>query len=608
MTVSSIVPVNTYTGNSSVKKFDFDFLIEDEKELVVQHISENGVTTTLTLGVDYSINEVGNQNGSYIIFPLESSSYNILNENEKITLMLTLTIKQESEFKNSSYFNLNILEWTFDYIVRILQILSRKIERCVKVGEGLSVSPDEVFEELNESKRIALNAAESAYQAQQIAEKNKEDSIQYLEDFNQKVIDFNELYQDCFQSIVDRGIETRANVDLSNLSETGEKHFLNKSQITNCVLEVPNRIKYTFEDGTLTIKAGSILSYPNGAGVFEDITLNKDLSLSSVGSGSDDIFIIYKVTSGVLSFGSVSTAIVGTTAPTGTAFYYDTTNNKISFYSEGVLHSTDYTFPLLIASRTSGVMTSINQVFNGVGYIGNRNFLLPKTKMLIAHGYNDDGTYKNIEYVNDSVMVALNNFTNNSIMFFRKHPVGDRLQIYNIPSSQYLGELDHVPVLNETKFQWYYNTLERLWYQHEINETSWTQADYLNITKCTTSSVEPIEAFSAVNFFDIKDNLVVIDSYSDGVDWYRVWSDGWCEQGGYIEANNHHTNTAVTLLKAYANTNYNAQLTGTESVNSGDNGSWNILDGTSKTIASFYAYNSSDNSSNFYWETKGYVS
>ena len=63
MTVSSIVPVNTYTGNSTVKKFDFDFLIESENELIVQHISEDNVITTLTLGVDYSINEIGNQNG-----------------------------------------------------------------------------------------------------------------------------------------------------------------------------------------------------------------------------------------------------------------------------------------------------------------------------------------------------------------------------------------------------------------------------------------------------------------------------------------------------------------------------------------------------------------
>ena len=66
MTVSKINPVNNYAGDSSVTRFDFDFLIEDERELLVQHTDSSGIQRTLTLDVDYSINEVGNKNGSYI--------------------------------------------------------------------------------------------------------------------------------------------------------------------------------------------------------------------------------------------------------------------------------------------------------------------------------------------------------------------------------------------------------------------------------------------------------------------------------------------------------------------------------------------------------------
>ncbi len=168
MTVSSIVPVNTYTGNSFCKKFDFDFLIESGSELIVQLTDENGETTTLKEGIDYSINEIGNKEGSYIIFPLETSSYNVLNENEKITLMLTLVIKQESEFRNSSYFNFNILEWTFDYIVRILQIINRKIERCVKVREGDNISPDNLINDIKDSE---INTKNYFIGAQEYAKK-----------------------------------------------------------------------------------------------------------------------------------------------------------------------------------------------------------------------------------------------------------------------------------------------------------------------------------------------------------------------------------------------------------------------------------------------------
>ena len=40
----------------------------------------------------------------------------------------------------------------------------------------------------------------------------------------------------------------------------------------------------------------------------------------------------------------------------------------------------------------------------------------------------------------------------------------------------------------------------------------------------------------------------------DYTQWYRIWSDGWCEQGGY-------TNTVagartINLLKSYRDTNY----------------------------------------------------
>jgi hypothetical protein len=44
----------------------------------------------------------------------------------------------------------------------------------------------------------------------------------------------------------------------------------------------------------------------------------------------------------------------------------------------------------------------------------------------------------------------------------------------------------------------------------------------------------------------------ITETYINGTSWYRVYSDGWCEQGG-ISARNLQT---IQLLKAYANTDY----------------------------------------------------
>lgn len=47
--------------------------------------------------------------------------------------------------------------------------------------------------------------------------------------------------------------------------------------------------------------------------------------------------------------------------------------------------------------------------------------------------------------------------------------------------------------------------------------------------------------------------ITVVETYQNGTSWYRVYSDGWCEQGG---ANNSTTAVTVTFLKPYKDTNY----------------------------------------------------
>ena len=152
MTVSSLTPVNNYMGNGSVTIFDFDFLIENQEELIVTYTDKKGFSKTLEFGIDYSINEIGNENGSYITFPLQNSTLSVLQQDEVLSLSLNLPIKQESKFSNSSYLNLSVLEKTFDYIIRILQILDRKIERSIKVQEGSDVTPDALMKELKDAE------------------------------------------------------------------------------------------------------------------------------------------------------------------------------------------------------------------------------------------------------------------------------------------------------------------------------------------------------------------------------------------------------------------------------------------------------------------------
>lgn len=56
------------------------------------------------------------------------------------------------------------------------------------------------------------------------------------------------------------------------------------------------------------------------------------------------------------------------------------------------------------------------------------------------------------------------------------------------------------------------------------------------------------------SYEDLTDKpITVTESYSDGQSWYRVYSDGWCEQGGYGSATPQLT---ITFLKPFKDTNY----------------------------------------------------
>jgi hypothetical protein len=69
-----------------------------------------------------------------------------------------------------------------------------------------------------------------------------------------------------------------------------------------------------------------------------------------------------------------------------------------------------------------------------------------------------------------------------------------------------------------------------------------------NFPMCTT---KPTTTSTASN----DSVAVVTQNYLNGQSWYRVWSDGWIEQGGRVASGNGNTAT-VTLLKPFKDTNY----------------------------------------------------
>lgn len=130
------------------------------------------------------------------------------------------------------------------------------------------------------------------------------------------------------------------------------------------------------------------------------------------------------------------------------------------------------------------------------------------------------------------------------------------------------------------------NGLLQVWYNPDTNifkwrseSSAWTALPMVEVCKASGTSTivtslevnQPVELVKRSDIPDIWCNAVptttssassaqpavVIQNYVSGTSWYRVWSDGWIEQGGRVQLTSQNTTgTVVSFLKAFQNTNY----------------------------------------------------
>lgn len=137
------------------------------------------------------------------------------------------------------------------------------------------------------------------------------------------------------------------------------------SYATNCITAIPQNINLTLSSGTLTLKAGS-KCYLKTDTTAPSVTIASDLTATQTTDGT--YFVIYD--------GSALTTVLTT------AYTYTTLPDT-------------YSLPLGVVTVSSGAISSIDNVFNGLGYIGSQVFTLPGVKGLYPNYRNTDGTIKN---------------------------------------------------------------------------------------------------------------------------------------------------------------------------------------------------------------------
>ena len=188
---------------------------------------------------------------------------------------------------------------------------------------------------------------------------------------------------------------------------------LKTDKISNCITKIPQDINLELSSGTLTLKSGSKVYIPNGSGVYNVVTTSADYSFTFTTDGQ---YLLVLINNNQL-LRCIYPAKSGSSAPeapsTGT-LWYDTTNNLCKRWSGAVW--AQVSFPFAIFTVSSGAISSIDQVFNGFGYIGSTVFALPGVEGLIPNGRNTDGSLKNISFTTTEVLTSTSTYSYNGYL------------------------------------------------------------------------------------------------------------------------------------------------------------------------------------------------
>lgn len=200
-------------------------------------------------------------------------------------------------------------------------------------------------------------------------------------------------------------------------------------------------------------------------------------------------------------------------------FYYNTINNTLRFIeSSGNVHNAAVSLPIAIIkmSGDGALVTSIDQVFNGLGYIGSAVFALPGVKGLAPDGRNEDGSLKNIELnltnvltrtleatFSDGVLCVSNNAVN-VFSFSNNKPISGKATYQEDENQNYLSL-----VKTDYSFQGRVTTSSGVITSFQP-KTTFRAVDYSEVKSIVSSSqsIAPLMYSSTVNL--LTNNIYTI--------------------------------------------------------------------------------------------------
>lgn len=331
------------------------------------------------------------------------------------------------------------------------------------------------------------------------------------------------------------------------------------NKITNCIVQKPQKVKMTLENGVLTLKAGSVVYVPNGVGVFTETVLQSDKTLTVQNFGESQGLLVYNPSSD--DYFPFEREWSGNTVPTGltgnTHIWYDTANNQIKYTNNAgsTWNVYNISLPIAIVSMNSaGTVISIDQIFNCVGFMGITAFTLPGLQVLAPNGINSDGSLKNSMNVQNEVKVyTFPDFSRQELWANASGLVAVDVGIYKYDEeSNFIKYIPDGTNRSYAKIADIGNDGTRI---NSINQANaFRVIDLKTIQDAVENKQDKLTAGENINISDgvisatsfLKTDLSNLSTNCDYVvasqlptednsyTWYRMYKSGWVEQGGYI--------------------------------------------------------------------------
>lgn len=359
-------------------------------------------------------------------------------------------------------------------------------------------------------------------------------------------------------------VRTNIGIDLDNYYTKQEL----LGQISNCITKIPQDIKLEFVDGTLTLKAGSKLYIPNGfeedgtTPKFDILITEEDKNIHGLTGGAEgDVFIFYAAEGDTFIskryYGITSGATAS--APDAYSVWYNTTTNKILQTSDSgtTWSEAQITLPLCVITVSLSQILSLDEVFNGIGFLGSSAYSLPGIEMLFPIGRAENGKLKSRRSITETVQIRTWEYACETQPLFLS-TIGELYSaaIYFISTSQ--------PV-DPTIYKW------AIWFNPQENKTYYTGTHgyWSQVTNWLPTHIAFAAAKSTFKLRKIgnlgaqqaeAENIKIIAAYMNGNSGFRIFSDGTCEQWGAFKGS---AGVAVSanILIPYQSTDWNLQLT-----------------------------------------------